>query len=281
MMRADPKTIYVNHFGTATVGRYCDADQRMRDEAARLAEIKARSEPPKACGGDIAAAPGRGPMVQFRPRRVEFTAAGPRARHDGYQLRDGARVADAFDLMTLNSRRAHDRKCREARRKGEAEPVFVPPFTIGQVEIGREYAALAERCASAGVKCASLEALRQASSGGGDREEAILMDFRRLRYFERRIGGGLAKAVRRLRPGKAKTKAEAEAKRDLVERQRRAIFDQALVDSVCIGGMCLTDVLKAHGWGNNMASRAALRTALRAALDRMQGFDLARPQDAA
>lgn len=281
MIRLDPEIIYVNHIGTARIGAICDVDSRLREEAVRIERIKMRAAPPLACGGDIIAAPGRGPMVQFQPRRVEMTPSGPRSRHDGYEMRSGARVADSFDLMTLNSRRAHEYRCSAARAKGKALPVFRPPFTIGQVSIGREYAALAERCSSAGVKCASLEALRQASSGGGDREEAILSDFRRLRYFEGRIGNGLAKAVRRIRPGRPMTQDEAKAKQDLVDRQRRAIFDQALVDGVCIGGMSLTDVLKAHGWGDNKKSRDALRAALCAALDRMQGFSLVGAQDVA
>jgi hypothetical protein len=279
MMHLDPDTIYVNHFGTARIGSICDADLRLKAEAEGITHLKAQAMPPADCGSDIIAAPGRGPMMRFRPRRVEMTPSGPRSRHDGYQMRSGARIADAFDLMTLNCHRAYERQCAIARSQGKAIPAYRAPFTVGQVEIGREYAALAERCSAAGVKCASLEALRQASSGGGDREEAILADFQRLRYFERRIGDGLAKAVRRIRPGRPTTKEEAAAKRVTVSRQRRAIFDQALVDGVCIGGMSLTDVLKAYGWGVDQKAREALRQSLCAALDRMQGFKMVGAQD--
>lgn len=275
MIRADPSTIYVNHFGTARVGSICDADLRARGEAERLQMIKERSMPPAACGDDIVSAPGRGPMVQTRPLRVEMTPAGPRARHDGYMLRAGARVADAFDLMTLNSRKAHARLCAAARRRGIGEPAFKPPFTVGQVEIAREYAALAERCAASGIKCASLEALRQVSSGGSDREEAMLADFRRLRYFELRIGNGLAKSVRRLRPSGSVSKA----KKHLVDRQRKAIVDQVLVDAVCLGGLTLSGVLERHGWSSDTKSLEALRSALCAALERMRGYDLVQPQE--
>ncbi|MGI3169998.1 hypothetical protein ACRARG_12635 [Pseudooceanicola sp. C21-150M6] len=279
MIHSDPETIYVNRLGSARIGSICDADLRLAEETARLAAIRDAAMIPDECGPRIIAAPARGAYRTFVPRRSEMTAAGPRSRHDGYMGLRALRQADAFDVMTEQAQRRHAAEAKRREKRGEKAVAFVPPYSIGQVEIGREYAALVERCAGSGVKCASLETLRAQSAGGGDREAAIFRDFQRLRYFERRIGDGLAKAVRRIRPGKTRTKAEAEAKAQLIERQRRAIRDQVLVDSVCVGGMTLTQVLEAHGWGDNKNVRAALRAALCAALDRMRGFDLARPQN--
>lgn len=232
---------------------------RTTTERERLEMLRTSSAAPDDCGPEMIAAPARGAMLAFTPRRTEMTAAGPRQRHDGYMMRRAARVGDAFDVMTDQAKRAHS-------RKGNDAGPFQPPFTIGQVEIAREYATLTERCNASGVKCASLEALRAAASGGGDREVAILRDFQRLRAFHRRIGDGVAKEVRRVRPGVDK---------------RRAIRARYLVDAVCLGGMTLDWVLRDCKWPRNGQSRASLRAALCGALDRMQGYDLARPQDRA
>ncbi|WP_156954642.1 hypothetical protein [Pseudooceanicola nanhaiensis] len=263
------------------------AASRKANARAAYASVMSGAAVPFECGSDIVAAPARGGTKVFTPRAVTMTASGPRSRPDGYAGRRAMQMADAFDVMTEQAQRRHAAVVAKARREWEKglrdkefrAPPFVPPFTVGQVVIGREYAALVERCAASGVKCASLEALRSAASGGGDREVAILRDFQRLRVFERRIGNGLAKEVRRLRPGKPKSSTEAAAKRALIERQRKAILAQTLVDSVCVGEMSLTEVLEAHGWASDHKARSALRHALCSALDRMRGFDLARPQN--
>jgi hypothetical protein len=83
-----------------------------------------------------------------------------------------------------------------------------------------------------------------------------------LRVLQRRIGDGLAKEVRRVRPG---------------GRKRVAIRDRDLVDRVCLGGQTMSDVLEGCGWGDNQNTREALRASLCKALDRMRGFDLVRP----
>jgi hypothetical protein len=271
--------IYVSPRGVAFVGRY--PGKELAESAAGCAALKARAAVPLACGSDIRAAPARGEMVAFTPYRAEMTEAGPRLRRDGYLARRAARAADAFDAMTRQAANRHAALVRQAERAGKAAPAWVPPFSVGQVAVAREYAAVVERCAASGVKCASLEALRGAGGGGGDREVAILRDFQRLRWFELRIGNGLAKAMRRFRPSVMRPGLGPDAERAAQEDRRRAIFDQALVDMVCVGGMTLSEVLCAHGWGNNSASKVALRGALCAALDRMQGYDMARPQDVA
>jgi len=241
---------------------------RLREgyEADRLDAIRAAAAVPAECGPMIPDAPARGAFATFTPRRTDMTASGPRTRSDGYMGRRAMRVADAFDVMTEQAARRHAQAIAKAESVGADVPIFRPPFSVGQVEIGREYATLVERCAASGVKCSSLETLRVAASGGGDREAAMLRDFQRLRVLQRRIGDGLAKEVRRVRPG---------------GRKRTAIRDRDLVDRVCLGGQTLTDVLERCGWGAKGESRDALRRSLCAALDRMRGYGLDRPIDRA
>jgi hypothetical protein len=81
----------------------------------------------------------------------------------------------------------------------------------------------------------------------------------RLRVLRQRIGSGLAKEVRRIRPNGAK---------------RKPIYARALVDMVCVGDASISEVLRVHGWANCKKGNAALLAALCAALGRMQGYDL-------
>jgi len=242
------------------------AEVRAAFEADACADVLTRAIPPRECGPAMPVAPARGPMMSFMPRKVVKTDAGNYVtRRDGHEGRYAARSADGFDLMERQARKVHQREMGRARSRGRPETAFVAPLTPGQVEIGRVYAQLTERCLASGVKCASLEALRQAASSGGDREVAIFRDFQRLRAFHARIGDGLAKDVRRIRPDGEK---------------RTAIRVRTLVDQVCLGGLTIHQVLTDHGWGTkNDTPRKALLDALRAALDRMQGYDLARPQN--
>jgi hypothetical protein len=248
-----------------------------------IAAVLRRAQPPVACGCDIPVAPARGPMQAFVPREMVVTDAGNLvSRRSGYMGRDGARVADAFDLMTMNAlkahpktiaaarvvhgRRAQDQSAKGVQPRPFVEPDFVPPFTHGQVAAARDYAALSERCASSGLSCSSLETIKVGSSGG-DREAAVFRDFARLRSLQRRIGDGLAKEVRRYRPS-------------ATGGRRSAIRVRTLVDQVCLGGLTLDEVLRANGWGKcDGRVRADLRSALCGALDRMQGYDLSQPQN--
>ncbi|ETX26437.1 hypothetical protein RISW2_03775, partial [Roseivivax isoporae LMG 25204] len=179
------------------------------------------------------------------------------------------RIGDAFDRMEAAARKAHVQANARRKREGKDPLPFVPPFSIGQQEMGREYARLVERCEAAGVKCSSLETV---GGGGGDadaREAAIIHDLQRLRLLRRRVGDGLAREVRRHRPSATGGK-------------RTAIRISCLVDAVCLGDMSLDDVFSKYGWGKVDAKmRGELRSALCGALDRMRGFDLARPQHAA
>lgn len=273
MMAIRPKhdVCYVDHWGVGRLGGWPPSVQGavlMAESEAACAAILSASAPPPDCGGEMPVAPARGPMQSFQPREMVRTDAGNFvSRNAGYRGRRAARVSDAFDLMTLAAWKAHCRVADKAARAGRAAPAFVPPFTHGQVYVARGYAALSERCEAAGVKCSSLEALRAARSGGGDREEAMLADFQLLRAFHARIGTGLAKEVRRHRPS-------------ATGGPRHAIRVRDLVDQVCLGGMTLSEVLARHGWrSKNENVRQGLQAALCAALDRMQGYDLAHPQD--
>ena len=254
-------------------------DRLAQSDAACLA-LLARATPPARCSAAIPVSPARADRaIAEVPCRAMMTQAGPRVVRDDGGAGDRVRLGDAFDVMEDLARRKHPsviekaeaayrQRCKDARAAGKKkmpvwhEPAFVPPISPGQVQVGRDYAALTERVATSGLKCSSLEAQRAGGSGGGDREEAVLQDIQQLRAFHARIGCGLAKEVRRIRPGGAK---------------RRAIRVRVLVDQVCIGGMTLSEVLEAHGWGVNAKSRNALRASLCAALDRMRGYDLVRP----
>lgn len=270
-MTGGPKrdVVYVDHYGCAAMGRWptlVALAERAAAERARCADLLARAAPPGACGPEIPAAPARGPMLTFQPREVSLTEAGNwRTVPAGHAGRMGARVASPFELMTCAARKAHAREVARAEREGRAPPEWRPLFTLGQMAVAEDYAALAERCASAGMTCGTLEPGR-GGAGAGCREEAILSDLRRLAVYHRRIGDGLAREVRRFRPGGA---------------ARRPIRVRALVDMVCLGGASLDAVLRAHGWAPDGRIRAALRRSLCAALDRMQGYDLTRPQDMA
>ncbi|GGG77647.1 hypothetical protein GCM10011415_28200 [Salipiger pallidus] len=274
--------VYVDSCGSAWLGRDVEAVAsgraaleaglcRLAASGAACRDILARATPPERCSREIPIAPARRTVIAEVPRRADMTEAGPRVRRDDGGLGDRARQGDVFDVMddqarrrhrgvVAQARRAYLQRCEEAAERGQPEPVWRPPFytgpfSSGQIAMARDYAALTERCNSSGLKCSSLEALRSSGGGGGDREEAMLRDMRRLRALHHRIGDGLAQEVRRIRPG---------------GRKRKTIRARVLVDQVCLGGLSLSQVLQAHGWAVDAKSRYALRAALRSALERMQ-----------
>lgn len=230
---------------------------RMQAETDRLRRMIEAATPPVQCGGEMPVAPARGPMLRFTPRETVSTpTGGVVSRRSGWLGRDAARVADVFDLMVAQALKAHQ------RQTGGVEG-FVAPFNAGQISAARDYAALSERCAASGITCSSLEVLAQrGASGGGDREAAMLRDFQRLRALHSRIGEGLARELRPVRP------SQRGAGKGQAIRVRR------LVDLVCLGGKSLSAVLELHGWVPSSAGRDGLRRALCGALDRMQGYDL-------
>jgi hypothetical protein len=102
---------------------------------------------PHGASAEIVPALGRGPVVVMRQYETVMTPSGPRVRALTVDGAHPVRIRDAFDLMAL----------QVARRTPGARP----PFTVHQVEAGRTYAALVERCAAEGTSGA------RAGDGGG------------------------------------------------------------------------------------------------------------------
>ncbi|WP_235841862.1 hypothetical protein [Cereibacter johrii] len=153
------------------------------------------------------------------------------------------------------ARAAHEASGQE---KNFIEPAFEPPFSPGQIAMARHYRGLVERHSAGGVRCSSIEAQRGGSPTGGEFMDGYLREGEELARLRARIGTGSALAVRRIRPSKRGSKA--------------AILDRTLVDMVALSGLTLSEVLAAHGWAKRTDSLSALRIALAAALDRMQGY---------
>ena len=217
---------------------------REAEEAARLAEIRDAGAIPEECGPDIAPAPARGGFVLHR--NVELLPVGTdkiEAVHRGYGGRAAIRTADVFDRMIAAALR-RKRPC---------------PLTPGQIAMGRRYSNLVELAASDGTKLSRLDS----SGGGGDSMDWMdrhLDIGRELDVLRKRIGLGVAMAVRRVRP----TARGAD--------QRGSITDRVLVDMVCLKGCALEDVLLGHGWKKNGQTYDAVTHALSEALDRMIGY---------
>lgn len=228
------------------------ATANLRAEAERIAAIKARAAIPDRCGPEVEPAPARGAFAVFTMREM-VPGSAERMRPAGYKGRDTVRVADAFDVMEEQARRAW------AKLPEKDRPPFQRPFTDPQIAMARRYLALTERRAAGGVRCASLEALRSGGGQGGEFIDAFVAEGAELASLHRRIGGGVAMVVRRIRPSARGA-------------NRAAILDRRLVDDVCLRGLTLTEVLRAHGWAKDAAKLVALRVALAASLDRMIGY---------
>ncbi|MGA0615338.1 hypothetical protein [Paracoccus sp. KR1-242] len=217
---------------------------RKADEASRLAAIQDAGAIPEECGPDILASPARGGFVLHR--NIELLSVGTHkveAVHRGYGGRSAIRRADVFDVMVAAALRAK-------------RPL---PLTPGQISMARRYAAMVEVAASDGMRLSSLDA----SHGGGDSMgwmDRHLSVAEELSVLRSRIGGGVAMAVRRVRPS---------ARGD---GQRGPILDRVLVDMVCLKGRTLDQVLVAHGWSVKGEHRKAVAHALAEALDRMIGY---------
>jgi len=217
---------------------------RLLEEAERVAMVKARGVVPDVCGDSIPEAPARGAFRVFEPVALYPDGARYAVKSAGYRGRKGMRLADAFDKM-----------------EGMARKRLFEPH---QKAIGREYATLFEKMDAAGVRCSSVEAMPDQSSGGrgGDYMDALLRDRRRLDQMQDRVGRGVALAVRRIRPS---------------SRGRVGLItDRGLVDLVCLQDLTVSEVLRKCGWVAE-GKRAqgvhikSLRKALLAALDRMAG----------
>lgn len=236
-------------------------DRAREDEAARLAEVRARGVVPDGCCPDIPEAPARGPF-----RLVQMQALYPEgedgftSKPAGYMGRSTMQAADAFDVMEAKARAAHARKVTRAKAAKQPAPSYRPPFTPGQVAMGRLYRDLVEKHACAGVKGSSLETLSQGGGGqGGEFIDAVLRDRQRLKLLQDRIGSGVFLAPRR---------ASAHS---MDRGTRRAISDRHLVDAVCIEGHAVSAVLTRCGWSQKADLTRRLTARLAELLDAMMG----------
>lgn len=227
---------------------------RRLTEQERLAVIIARATPVEGCGPLIPIAPARGPQVAFVPHVVmpdEKAADGYKVERTGWRGFSAVRAADVFDVLERIA----------AKRKDKDGNLGRSPFSKGQVNVARLYRDLVERHDAGGMRCASLEARRGSGpSGGGEFMDAFLAEGEQIALMRRRIGNGVAMAVRRVRPSK---RGGPDA---------RPILDRVLVDAICLHGETFEAVLRQHGWSKTGRNISALIEALAACLDRMQGY---------
>jgi hypothetical protein len=216
--------------------------QRVAQMDQRVAVMKAAATPTPIASPVIIPAPARGPTKVVQMCETVATENGPRVRRTTVDGFHPVQASDAFDQMELQARR------RDAQGK--------PLFTRHQVDAGRAYAALDERCASEGVRCSSVEAGRGGVPGGQrDWIDGVIQRSDALARMHAAIGDGVALSPRG---------AEAHA-----DRGRQVVRARDLVDAVCIHGKTLSQVLKAKGWHPDGRTLPVARAALCAALDRM------------
>lgn len=226
--------------------RRLDAIHGLRASDVRLGEILAAATPPAAMGA-APVAPARGTM-HLVPN-YEVTRGGIRREV-------GAHWQEACALLVMNAQAA----ARCSRRGADV----VLPFNAGHIGIAAHYRALVEWRASGGMKCASLEAGRSGSGGSGLFIDTYLDRGAEIAVMQDRIGRGIA-----LSPRYAMDRGNG----------RKVLSVRSLVDAVVLSGSDLTAILRRYGWQANGVNRKALRSALCAALDRMQGYPEGQPQN--
>ncbi|MFQ1700792.1 hypothetical protein ACJ5NV_09365 [Loktanella agnita] len=227
------------------------AVSRLAAEADRIGQIKDRSSRPEDCGEAIVdIAPARGPVQRFQPRETTIDTGGKvRTRRVGHEGQNALRRADAFDVMQQQSAR-----CR---------PDAAPLFTAAQIGTGRDYAALYERCAAAGIRCSGIHELDSGSGGSGTGGQgtfidAVIRDRRRLDAMERAIGTEIV-----IKPRGVQAHSD---------RGRKAITAHDLVYCVCLQGLTISQLLQRFGWSRAPSVSKTVRAALCGALTRLQGM---------
>lgn len=225
-----------------------------KTELAAMAKLELDARAPDGVSDRVYTSPGRGKLRAFKETEVLPQGDKYVTSEKTYRAGCGAIQEDVFDRMADQSKRAG----------------FGTVFTVHQVDAGRAYRDLHQRCASAGIKISSTFSMQAGGQGDVDFMDAYMADTQRLGWFYEAIGDGTAKDT--------KYKAAAtEGKRyigdvELRKIGRRLITVRTLVDSVCIKDQSLSDVLKAHGWRAAGKNRKTLRDALSVALWRMQGI---------
>ena len=226
-------------------------------EAGRIATMLAAATPPAAMRA-APVAPARGTM-QLAPD-FEVMPGGTR-RLTGAHWVEPTRL-DLDNAVAVEAERDRLEEIEAARLAAgkaglpggvERAARRAAPFTSGQVAAAAEYRALVEWREGSPMKCGSLEP----GHGGGTSGlfiDGYIAKGARLSRLVAAIGDGLALDLQR-RGGAA----------------RRAIPVRVAVDMVVLQGASLAEVLRAHGWAAKGDHRAAVREAVCAALDRMQG----------
>ncbi|MDS9468616.1 hypothetical protein RGQ15_13685 [Paracoccus sp. MBLB3053] len=226
---------------------------RRAAEQDRLTGILRRATPVEGCGPAIPIAPARGAQVSVTPHVMmpdEKAPSGWKVERTGWRGFKAARGMDIFDDL---ERRAAAKKDRDGN-PGKS------PFTKGQVDVARRYRDLVERHDAGGMRCASLEARRGSGpSGGGEFIDAFIAEGEAIAVLRRRIGNGVAMAVRRVRPSARGVEGA------------RIIMDRILVDAICLAEDSFEAVLVRHGWSKTGRNVGTLIEAMRLVLDRMQG----------
>lgn len=225
----------------------CEAEARwvaaQKAEAGRLAALRQASAIPAEAGEAIAPAPARTSFVLLDPSRLRDVEPEYARTAKGYARVRPIRAADVFDLMGAQARR---------RKVGH-------PLVPSQIEVARRYRGLVEVLSADGCKLSSLE---RSYAGGeaGHWMDRRLMISAEVEGLQRRIGNGVAMAVRRVRPSQRGA------------AQRGPILDRVLVDMVCLKDCTVDDVLRSHGWQVNGRHRECVLHALSGALWRMVGY---------
>lgn len=217
------------------------AHQRITDADAAVAKVLADATPPAQMAA-APVAPARGPQRLVQ----DYTL-----HRGGLQGHSGAHW-EAMDPLSIMCRRAYER-----HEASGSDAAFVPPFTPGQIAVGRDYRALVEWRSGSCIKCASLEGGRSGGQGGLF-IDTFLDQGKWLITLRGRIGSGSGLALRRVRPS--------------ARGSRASIPDLALVDMVLLHDRTLSDVLRVHRWVKSTANLSAARQALCGALDRMMGY---------
>lgn len=230
-----------NEFDLARAVVRRPSDEVARDmsaERSRVASTIARAAPPEHMQA-APVAPARGAMQ---------LVANWQLLPGGTRRQEGSHWRSVCSLTAMNAHAAARAKSREVE--------CVLPFGPGHVSIAAIYRALAEWREGSGIKLSSMEAGR-GGSGSGVFIDRFIDEGARLKSLHLAIGDGWA-----MRPQRAMDRGNA----------RRPISVRAAVDLVVLGGQDLTAVLKRFGWEADGKNRKALRLAICAALDRMQGY---------
>lgn len=214
---------------------------RLEAEARQVRAMLDEATPPEAMRV-APVAPARGPQ-QLVPN---FTVTG-----GGMRRIEGAHWQG---LSPLAAAVAQARLRHEARNP---DAPFVPPFNPAQVQVAEDYAALVEWREGSPLRCLSLDGARSGGGGSGLFIDSYIDQGKWLAKLRQRIGDGVAMDVRRqMDRGNA----------------RRRITVRAAVDMLCLEGVPVKAILRRFGWVGNMRECRELRTAICAALDRMQGY---------